>query len=153
VLAIENEIKLSQSQVDTVLSRHMKAIEYFENNYDKEEKTLAEEIVAMGGIQAPSIKNISLRFFISNKAELLTFELISQLSEIETFKNTLSEKLKRLIDYSYDHMNNNDSETKIKFTYLLANVIDSEEALLRLYAEFIEENGVFIRQKGKQSQG
>jgi len=48
-----------------------------------EEQNLGEMIAMLVGFQVPSIKNERLRFFISNKAELLYFELMSQLLEIE----------------------------------------------------------------------
>ena len=42
LLAIDNEIKLSQIEIDTVLNRHLKLYEIFENKIDDDETTLGE---------------------------------------------------------------------------------------------------------------
>ena len=75
--AIENEIVTSQVEIDTVLSRHVALLEKLESSDIR--MTLGEFISSSGGFQAALIKNISLRFFISNKAELLEYEIIAQL--------------------------------------------------------------------------
>lgn len=139
LLAIENEIKLSQEEVNAVLIKHIKFIDSLSNKIYDNEQNLVEIIGDLGGVQFPSIKNVSLRFFISNKAELVDFEIISQLLEIEEQTNMLSDKMKRLADYTYDNMNDKNGESKIKFAYLLANVIDSEKTLLESYSILLEE--------------
>jgi hypothetical protein len=149
LLAIENEIKLSQVELDTVLNKHLKLIEILENKIDDSEETLGELMMNSGGFQVASIKNVSLRFFISNKAELLEFQLISQLLDIELATNMLSDKTKRLTDFSYDNLTNDNEEVKIKFAYLVANVIDGEQTLLESYSSFLEENKSFLKEYSK----
>lgn len=146
LLAIENEINLSQVELDTVLNKHLKLLEILENKMDDNEEILGELIMNSGGLQVASIKNVSLRFFISNKAELLEFKLISQLLDIELATNMLSDKLKRLSDFSYDNVTKDTEEVKIKFAYLLANVIDGEQTLLESYSSFLEENKSFLEE-------
>lgn len=145
LLAIENEIKLSQTEIDTVLNRHIKLYELLENEIDENEQTLGKLVSSSGGFQVASIKNVSLRFFIANKAELLEFNLISQLLDIELKSEMLSDKIKLLSDFAYDHVNDGNDEVKIKFIYLLANVIDGEQTLLESYASFLEERKSYLK--------
>ena len=150
LLAIENEIRLSKSEVDTVLSKHQQIVEYLSENLENDEETLIEVVMKVGGIQSPGVKNISLRFFISNKAELVSFEVISQLSEIEATQALLFEKMNRLIDFIFENPNEKDSDTKIKLIYYLANVIDSEKTLLMRYSDFVETNEALLLENTKQ---
>lgn len=140
LLAIENEIMLSRVEVDTALNNHLILMASLENMISDDEKALGELIGDLGGVQFPLVKNISLRFFISNKAELVDFKIISQLLEIEEQTNILSQKLKRLADFAYEHMNDKGSGNKRTLTYLLANVIESEEALLESYSDLLKHN-------------
>ena len=152
LLAIENEINLSQVELDTVLNKHLKLIEILENKIEDNEgneETLAELLMNSGGLQVASIKNVSLRFFISNKAELLEFQLISQLLDIELATNMLSDKLKRLADFSYDNLTSNNEEVKLKFAYFLSDVIDGEQTLLESYSSFLEKNKSFLKEYSK----
>ncbi len=145
--AIENEVTLSQSEVDSVLSKHISLYEKLENEFSENEQTLGDFISSSGGFQVATIKNISLRFFISNKADLLKFEIISQLLDIELKTTILSDKIDRLADFVYDHINENNQEVVVKFTFLLSDVIDSEQSLLESYSEFLEENQKDLRDK------
>jgi hypothetical protein len=138
--AIENEIKQSQSAVDSTLNRHLKLLEVFGYLEPDDEQTLLEIVAGAGGVQFPTIKNISLRFYISNKAELVEFSVISQLLDIESNSNLLSAKMNRLADYSYENLNNNSYQAKIKFATMLSDVIDSEQTLLELYDLFLDDN-------------
>lgn len=144
LLAIENEILSSQSEIDTVLQRHISLYQKLESDFDENELTIGEFVSGAGGFQVASIKNISLRFFISNKAELLKFELIEQLLDIELKTTMLSDKIERFSDFAYEHVSDKDEKVMIKFGYLLMDVIDGEQTLLESYAEFLEENEVYL---------
>ncbi len=152
LLAIENDIKLSQRSVDTVLSKHIDQFNEIQEIVEEggNELSLGELVASLGGFQVASTGNISLRFFISNKAELLEYELISQLLEIEQRADLLATKLTMLSEYAYEHVNESDEEVLIKFFYLLANVIDSEEGLLEAYSEFLENNSEYLEKSKAQ---
>jgi len=147
--AIQNEIITSQSDVDTVLSRHIELYEKLETEFSENQMTLGEFIANSGGFQVAYVKNISLRFFISNKAELLEYEIIAQLSEIEQATKILSDKIDRLGSFAYDHVNENDKDVMLKFAYLLSDVIDSEQSLLDAYSEFLEQNKTKLKNKNE----
>ena len=134
---IKSEIEQSRGDIDTILVRHQAIIDYLEENYANTDESIGNLIGQLGGIQSPTIKNIGLRFFIANKAELVSYDVIAHLAEIETNKEALTSKMGRLVDYAYDHLDATDANEKIKFAYLLANVMDSEQALLALYADFL----------------
>ncbi len=149
LIAIESEVISSQSEVDTVLKRHLKLFEKLVNGFEENEQTIGEFVSSSGGFQVASIKNISLRFFISNKAELLSYEIISQLSDIELKTNILSDKLKRFTNFAYDYVNEKDEDVMMKFAYLLSDVIDSEKTLQESYSAFLDKNKMYLSRKGK----
>jgi hypothetical protein len=144
LLAIENEIQLSQADLDTILTRHIDLLSILEENIEANESSLGELIKNQGGFQIPFLQNISLRFFVNNKAELLDFDLISQLLEIELKINLLSDNTSRLTDFVYENVNNSDVETIVKFRFLLASVVENEQALLESYQSFLEKNKIFL---------
>jgi hypothetical protein len=144
--AIEGEVISSQSDIDTVLKRHIELYVKFENEFEESDQTLVEFLVSSGGFQVAAIKNISLRFFVSNKAELLEYEMISQLLEIESIINILSVKVERFSDFAYNRFNDKDKEVKKKFTYLLADEIESEQTLLESYSSFLNENSKYFKE-------
>jgi hypothetical protein len=48
-------------------------------------------------------------------------------------------------DFAYDNVNEENDEVKMKFAYLLANVIDGEQTLMESYSRFLEENKGFLK--------
>lgn len=142
--AIENEIELSKSDLDTILDKHIEMYSALEDQIDHTDKSIGELIGSLGGFQVASIKNVSLRFFVANKAELLDFELISKLLEIERHADLLSDKIDILADFAYESVNDRGEEAKLRFTYLLVNVIDTEQTLLEAYTIFLDENESFL---------
>ena len=144
--AIEGEVRQNQSDLDTILVRHYEMLEEIEEALegDNSEETLGEFIAGLGGFQIVTLKNVSLRFFISNKAELVDFDLISQLLGIEAQTETLSGKIERLADFAYQHINDTDPQSKITFAFMISDVVDSEENLQESYGEFLRLNGKFL---------
>lgn len=137
LMATENEISQSEESIKNVLQLHEVVLDSLSETYSYDsEESIGELLQRLGGIQSPTIKNIGLRFFVANKADLINYEIISMLSEIEIHSTTMDEKTKRLIDYVYENNTSTSEESKIKLAYFLANVIDSERTLLRFYAEF-----------------
>lgn len=78
------------NEADQVLERHLKLYEKLENEFIAQENTIGALVANSGGFQVASIKNIGMIFFISDKAELLDFDLISQVLDIELKTNLLS---------------------------------------------------------------
>lgn len=147
--AIESEVLSSQVDLDTVLSSHIDLYGKLEHEFGENEQTLGEFLLRSGGFKAAAIKNISLRFFISNKAELLEFDIISQLLDIETSTDLLSNKIDRLANFVYDHINDTNEDVMIQFTYLLSDVIDNEQTLLESYSNFLSENRIYLQEKSE----
>lgn len=139
--AVQKEINYSKKEVESVLSKHYILVDSISAKLVNEE-TLSEIIFGMGGIQSPEIKNIGLRFFITNKAELVEYETISQLSEIEKASELLEDKMKRFIDFTFTKIDNNDKQSKQRFLQHLKNVIDSERQLVKLYSGFSDKTKI-----------
>ncbi|MCR9099839.1 MAG: hypothetical protein NXI25_07795 [bacterium] len=150
LLAIEHEIHDNKSGLDSVLERHIRIYEYMELDSVKEGQTISEMLYDLGGFQVAFIRNISLRFFVANKAELLDFQLISQLSEIEQSTDMLAKKIDLLANFAYEHLSDSSEEAKLRFSIILMDVIDSERNLSEAYAHFLESNEAFLKPGEKE---
>jgi hypothetical protein len=144
LLAIENDIKLSQSDLDTVFNRHLELFETIQPMVEGSEPidpelTILKLLMDFGGFQSATIKNISLRFFINNKAELLEYNTISQLLDIEYQADLLQEKINRLVNFMYGNLDKGGEEVFLRFAVYLNDILDSEQSLLESYSEFLEQ--------------
>ncbi len=129
-----------------VLDRHYTISDSIQTSLDDDSESIAEMIQRLGGIQLTAAKNIGLRFFVANKAELIEYDIISQLSDIESTTDILEKKMDNLLDFSYSILDKTDQVNKTKLLIHLSNVIDSEQNLLELYATFLDKNVTYLAQ-------
>ena len=139
LFAIEEEIKLNKTDMHRIVQRHKETIDSVAMHLNNDKISLRQIIENSRGFQIAELKNIGLRFFISNKAELIDYEIISSLSEIEFLSEAVKMKTERLLNYLYDNMENTNESAKNKFVIYLADVVESENGLLDLYDDFINK--------------
>ena len=145
MFALQAEMQGSKADLDSILVRHSLLLDSLGVQFETgNEEPLMQFVGRMGGIQIASTNNIVLRFFISTKADLLDFEMVSKLSQVEFSSNILQVKMDKLIDFSFDHLEDGDSATKLKFAAYLSNVIDSEMTLSAQYAELLEDYAAYF---------
>lgn len=135
--SIENDIAESQASIDKIMPRHEALIDSVMHYLDDESISIQEITQQAGGVQYPFIKNIGLRFFISTKADLVDYDIISDLTEMEDSKKLLEKKFDKLMDYVYEAMGNTDRESKIMYIIHLSNVIDSESSLVEQFESYL----------------
>ncbi|MBK6947014.1 MAG: hypothetical protein IPH16_02075 [Haliscomenobacter sp.] len=139
LFAIEEEIKLNKTDMHRIVQRHKETIDAVAMHLNNDKISLRQIIENSRGFQIAELKNIGIRFFISNKAELIDYEIISSLSEIEFLSEAVKMKTERLLNYLYDNMENTNEPAKNKFVIYLADVVESENGLLGLYDDFLNK--------------
>ncbi|WP_026948085.1 DUF6090 family protein [Algoriphagus marincola] len=154
LLAIENDIKSSQPDLDTVFNRHLELFEILRKKLEGDEPidpelTPRELISDFGGFQVAVNKSVSLRFFINHKAELLEYDIISKLLDIESQSELLQSKTRRLTDFVYEEMDKGGEEVLLKFAYYLNDILDSEKSLLDSYSDFLDKNQQKLETEGQ----
>jgi len=139
LFAIEEEIKLNKTDINRIVQRHKVTIDSVTLHLNNDKISLRQIIEKSGGFQIAELKNIGIRFFISNKAELIDYEIISSLSEIEFLSEAVKMKTERLLNYLYDNMEGTNKSAKYKIVIYLADVVESENGLLDLYDNFLNK--------------
>lgn len=139
LFAIEEEIKLNKTDMNRIVQRHKETMDSIAMHINNDKISLRQIIEKSRGFQIAELKNIGIRFFISNKAELIDYEIISSLSEIEFLSEAVKMKTERLLNYLYDNMESTNESAKYKFVIYLADVVESENGLLDLYDDFLNK--------------
>jgi uncharacterized protein YoxC len=136
--SMEKEVEESKTSVEEVLERHNIVIDSLVEHLENEDLSMREVFENAGGVQYPFIKNIALRFFVGGKVELIDYELISQMTDLEEAKRLLDNKFDKMMDFVYENMEKNDAQSKTLVLIHLSNVMDSESQLVELYANYLE---------------
>ena len=139
MFAVSEDIKISKKSVQEVYDKHVAITDSVTHYLDDETISLLEIVKKAGGIQYSGVNNISLKFLIANKAELVDYKLISLLASIEETNDILKTKFDKLLDFSYAEMRSKDTQAKSIFIIHLSNVIDSENHLLEQFEFYLNE--------------
>ncbi len=137
--SIKKEMKANKQEFEEVLEKQYALADTLEFYSADDSIPLIEVVNKANGVQIPTVKNTSWRSVLNSKLELIDFEVISQMTEIENAKQYLRIKTEKLIDYGSDNAISTDAETKKVFLLLLENLINSEEGLLEGYETYLKK--------------
>ena len=135
--SIEKEMKSNEASFNKELPMHYALIDTIDRYMVDEKISLTDIIIKGKGLQAPTVKNASWNSFLNTKLELIDFNTISILSEIEESKHFLNLKFSNLMDFILDNSESTDTVRKRMLRIQILNLVNSEEGLLKLYEEYL----------------
>lgn len=124
---IKETLPIQYSLVDTITY-------YVENN----NVSIIDCITKANGIKVYTSKSDSWWSFLNSKIEIVGFETISEISKIEEYRQFTSFKTEKLMDFVFENAESTTSNSKTMLIYQVLNLIESEEALLKLYEHVLE---------------
>lgn len=136
--SIHQEMIANQKEFDDVMERQYALIDTFKV-YQDSSISILDLLGKTNGLQVPTVKNISWRSFLNSKIELINFDCLSTLTDIDESKKILQLKVERLMDHLLGEVEATDSASKRKLVIHTVNVIDSEKELARLYKKYLSE--------------
>ncbi|MFK8162578.1 MAG: hypothetical protein AB8H12_08955 [Lewinella sp.] len=136
--SIDKEMTINLDEFSETLPKQYALIDTIEVYLDDNEITLTDIFVKSKGLQVPTVKNTSWKSFLNSKMELVDFEVISKLTDIEESKGLMGKKLDGLMDFVLNNSESTEAVSKKKLMIQLLNLIDSEEQLLSSYEEYLE---------------
>ncbi|MEZ4921418.1 MAG: hypothetical protein R2792_20150, partial [Saprospiraceae bacterium] len=80
----------------------------------------------------------SWKSFLNSKMELVNFETISQLTDIDESKQLMGKKLDGFMDFIIKESVSTTTDSKKLMVIQLLNLIDSEQQLLHLYQTYLD---------------
>lgn len=138
LFAINEEINLNKTEIQEILDKHLSTIDTIGTYLENDSVSLKDIFGKTQGFQVADLKNIGLRFFVANKAELIDYEIISKLSEIEFSRENLRKKTDKMADFAYDNLESTTEEAKYKLAIYMGDIIDSEGSLLEKYTSYLD---------------
>lgn len=93
-------------------------------------------IEGMGGLQFPTVRNSSWNSFLNSKLDLVDFEVVAILSDIEGEKQVLNMRCEKLMDLFINDPLSTSKRDKQLLKIQLLEVINSEEGLIEKYKAY-----------------
>lgn len=137
VSSINREMEENQSEFHEKIEQHQALLDSIQLYMHEEDISIGDIIGKVGGIKAVSVKNTAWRSFINPNIELVDYELISLLTDIEETKQVMKLQVEKLMDFLYERAGSTEYDDKMIFQLIMGDLTYSEESLLEDHEAFL----------------
>ena len=138
---IETEVEENYSSLSDILPRHYELLEQLIEELDNDTLAIVDIVTGAGGVQLPTIRSASWKFFLNTKTELIDYSIISALIEMDESKKVMDIKFEQFLTYAYQYMNATERADKEMFIAYFSNLVDGEETLHELCEAYLPQEG------------
>ena len=136
--SINEELKESIQSLEDNIPKQERLRDSLMVDLNNESVTLFDVISKAGGIWAPRIKNNSWRAVANSRIELVEFDKLSELSELDDSKITQDYKQKKIMDFVIENVKSTSSDKKEILMMMVSEMISSGKYLQSEIEEIIE---------------
>lgn len=133
---INQEMEGNVESLTEVLTKHYAFIDSTTAYMEDEDVSIAE--ILQMNFQVANIQNTGWRAFTNSRLELVDFEVMATLTSLDDSKHNLNLKFEKLMDFIVNNLNSKKREDKMTMLVLVMNLVDSEEALIRIHRRYLE---------------
>ncbi|MEM6628094.1 MAG: hypothetical protein AAF694_00400 [Bacteroidota bacterium] len=135
---IDKEMQGNLESLDEVIPKQERVLDTLKAYMDDESVSIANIFFEkLNGLQMASLNNVSWQAFLNSKMELVDFEDISTLSEIDESIKLMDVKIEKMMALLLASTNATDDATKEAAYISIANVLDSEYQLQKAYSAYL----------------
>ena len=136
--SIDKELAETNEDITEKLTKQEILIDSLAYYKDNEDYTIDRIIRSAGGIYIPSIKINSWKAIAGSKIELMDYEKLSLLADIEEQKDLLRMKAQKLMDFIYANYRENTFEKKEFMMIMIREIKSTETSLQNGVVEVLE---------------
>lgn len=136
--SITKELIETNTDINEKLEKQKMLIDTLDFYMNDETMSLDKVINKAQGIYIPSIKLNSWKALASSKIELMDYEELSTLADIEEQKELLKMKSNRMVDFIYGNFRETSKDAKETMRISMSEVISTEKSLQKDVLKLIE---------------
>ena len=137
--SIENELEESLTDIKQVIPKQLASVDTLDYYMNNDKVTLYEIIIKSNGIHMPFVKTNSSNSIANSKIELIEYEKLSTLSNIEELKENLAQRTEKQMDFIFQNFEKSDKNKKIIVRMMMTDIIGAEKDLQDEIKEFFKK--------------
>ena len=138
--SINNELKETNEDILKKLPFQKSLIDTLNYYLTNNKISLLEIVLKNKGIKVPTIKINSWKAVSNSKIELLRYDIMTTLADIEEKKDNMNMKLDKLVTFFYANPNTTEKNKKIIMKILIADIINTEIGIQDLISNYQQIN-------------
>lgn len=127
--SIDKELEESKTAIIQNIPKQNILIDSLRHYANDKKMTVMQIAVKANGLHAPQIRTNSWIAISQTKIELVDYDKLKILSDIEDGKFLLNEKLKYLMNLAFSNMHNSSKEMKETMIFLMMDIINTEKSI------------------------
>lgn len=136
---IHSELKETNEAISSNIPLQKSLIASLEFYATNQKVAIVDIVMKSKGIYVPNIRINAWKSVSSSKIDLIQYEKVTTLSNIEELKTTLNNKTQFLMSYLYSNMNATDKNTKQTLKMILLDILQTERTIERTIKLFGEK--------------
>ena len=136
--SMNKELKESNDDIKKKIPQQKRLIDTLSFYKNNDKVSIFDVMMKVNGIQIPKIRISSWKAISNSKIELLEYNRISALANIEEQKETMLSKTQYLMNFLYPNIKETGSDKKELIILMMQDIIVSENDLSEQIAEVIE---------------
>ncbi len=137
--SIKNELEESVADIKRNIPKQLAAVDTINNYLNNNAYSIYDIMIKADGIHSPSIKTNSWNALANSKIELIEYEKLSALADIEDWKKNLSKRTERQMDFLFQNMEETDKGKKEIYRMIVLDIVGSEKRLQSTIEEILKE--------------
>ena len=126
---INSELKESNEDIKSSIVKQESLIDSLEFYSNNKEVTVLDIVMKNKGIYGPSIRINAWKSVSNSKIDLIEYEKVTTLSNIEELKTNLNNKTQFLMSFLYSNINETDKNKKQTLKMILLDIITTERTI------------------------
>jgi hypothetical protein len=136
---VKKEVEVNYAGLKIIIEKQNKLIDTIAK-YSVDRITISDLLLEKGGgLQVFPIGNIGLEFYTKNQINSIDFDMMAMLISMNSISEHIEMKLEKFMDFVYPNLFVDSEESKMFVILYLNNVIESEDQLMHICKDFIDE--------------
>ena len=136
--SIQQELSDNAEDLEEMVVRHQRLIDTTQQYLENDTVSVFDIFAITSGFQIPSVKLTSWQALKSSRVELVDYQLISAMTDLEDIKINLNLKIEKLMDFAYSNLRQYDEISKERLLIHFVDLLDTEEDLLERNKQMLE---------------
>lgn len=128
--SIEKELEESAKDIERVIPMQMKSVDTIQKYLNNDKYSIYDITMKSNGVNAPIIKTNVWKAIANSKIELISYDKLSVLADIEDSKENLRWRLEKQMDFMYQNMEQTDKAKKVMLMMIISDMVNAEKELL-----------------------
>ena len=124
--SIEKELIESKTDIERVIPKQKALLDSLDVYMNNENVSLYDIVVKANGIHSPSIKTNSWNAIANSKIELIEYEKLSELADIEERKENLDARIEKQMEFLFQNFENSQRQKKEIAKFMISDIIGAE---------------------------